>query len=77
MGVAAAVSVGVVYDHLRGWVAAYARAGASPSSLLLAVAALYPVLGAARQDRRPVRHLRRADARRTAFMRTAVFEDKG
>jgi uncharacterized membrane protein len=76
-GLAAAVSAGVVYERLpalrrwtrEGWRAAFV--------LLIAAAALYPVLAAHAKinDRFDTTAGRSLDG--TAFMRTAVLEDKG
>ena len=64
-GIAAAVSVGTVYARLpRFRRLAPGDAGGSRSSLLVAVAALYPVLAARAKIERPIRHVGRPHAGR-------------
>ena len=73
---AAAVSVGVVYDHLRKLRRGVRATWLVVFALLLVVAALYPILGARAKigDRFETSAGRTLDG--TAFMRSTTFDDR-
>ena len=75
-GIAAAGALRAVYEPAARVPRLACASLARRFVLLLAAAALYPLLGAPRQDRRPVRHLGRTHARRNGVHARAGLHDK-